>query len=216
MSVLCLLRSGSQSSSNGPDGFIGNDNIVPVLLAEDIGICLNLRKDKVIGSSSLTCLQWLTAACNNLQSLVKSILGLGGNLSISLSLSTTFRMSHNSPLNTHVLQHISRCLSSKGTISLSPNILRSNGYISTKLLLHSLNIHLGRTYDNFRISGESGLVEHGHKVIDLADGSIALPVTADEEFTSLDLGGGCESAGGLLGRVGGKFGGGVGEHCSLV
>mmetsp|Transcript_13312 Transcript_13312/g.21849 ORF Transcript_13312/g.21849 Transcript_13312/m.21849 type:complete len:202 (+) Transcript_13312:460-1065(+) len=201
MSLLCLLRSSSQSSSNGPDGFIGNDNIVPIFLTENIGICLNLREDKVICSSSLTCFQWLTTARNNLQSLVKSILGLGGNLGITLSLSTTFRVSHNSPLNTHILQHIRRCLSSKGTISLGPHILSSNRYISTKLLLHSLNIHLGRTNDNFRISGESRLIEHGHKVIDLADGSIALPVTADEEFTSLDLGGGCEGACGLLGRV---------------
>ncbi len=50
----------------------------------------------------------------------------------------------------------------------------------------------------------------------MADGSIALPVTADEEFTCLNLGGGCEGACGLLGRVGSDFGGGVGEHCCYL
>mmetsp|Transcript_21330 Transcript_21330/g.31702 ORF Transcript_21330/g.31702 Transcript_21330/m.31702 type:complete len:338 (-) Transcript_21330:482-1495(-) len=89
MSILSLLGGSSQPSSNGPNGFVGNDDLLPVLLSEGIGIGLDLRKDKVIGSSGFAGLQGFTTASHDGKSLVKSILGLGGDLGVSFSLLTT-------------------------------------------------------------------------------------------------------------------------------
>mmetsp|Transcript_15001 Transcript_15001/g.36617 ORF Transcript_15001/g.36617 Transcript_15001/m.36617 type:complete len:218 (+) Transcript_15001:3626-4279(+) len=95
--ILGLFWGGSKTSSNGPDWFVGDDNVVPVFLGEDIGVGLDLWENKLVGGSGFTALQRLSAACNDLQSFVQSVLGLGSNLSITLSLSTTFRVSDKGP-----------------------------------------------------------------------------------------------------------------------
>mmetsp|Transcript_17888 Transcript_17888/g.26244 ORF Transcript_17888/g.26244 Transcript_17888/m.26244 type:complete len:338 (-) Transcript_17888:429-1442(-) len=87
--ILSLLRGGSQTSSDGPNGFVGNDSVLPVLLCENIGVSLDLRKHVFVSSSSLTCLKRLSTARHNLKSLIQSIFRLLGNLLIALSLSTT-------------------------------------------------------------------------------------------------------------------------------
>jgi hypothetical protein len=68
--ILSLFRSGRQTSTNGPNGFVSNDNILPVVLSKNVGIRLDLRKDKVIGSPRLTIGQWFSTASNDFQALV--------------------------------------------------------------------------------------------------------------------------------------------------
>mmetsp|Transcript_27918 Transcript_27918/g.41391 ORF Transcript_27918/g.41391 Transcript_27918/m.41391 type:complete len:568 (-) Transcript_27918:151-1854(-) len=163
--ILSLLGGSSQTSSNRPDGFVSNYNILPVLLGENISISLDLGKDILVGGSSLTSLKGLSAACHNLESLIKRILGLGCNFSITLSLSTTLRVSAYSPANSHISKHISRGFSGVSSISLYPNILCSYSNILAKLLSDSLNVYRGRAYDDLGVGGEGGLVEHGNEIV---------------------------------------------------
>ena len=56
MGLLGLLRGGGESSADGPDGLVSNDNPFPVLLGKCISVSLELREDEVVGGSSLTVL----------------------------------------------------------------------------------------------------------------------------------------------------------------
>mmetsp|Transcript_28805 Transcript_28805/g.44273 ORF Transcript_28805/g.44273 Transcript_28805/m.44273 type:complete len:283 (+) Transcript_28805:778-1626(+) len=102
MCVLGLFGGGGEASSNSPDGFVSDNNTFPVFLCEDIGICLDLREDILVSGACLTSLKGFTTACHDRESLVKSVLGLGSNLSIGFALSATFRVSNNGPLNSHI------------------------------------------------------------------------------------------------------------------
>ena len=66
--------------TDSPDGFVGNDNILPVLLGEDVGVRLNLREDEVVGSTRLARLEGLPAASDDLNPPPERVLGLGGHL----------------------------------------------------------------------------------------------------------------------------------------
>jgi hypothetical protein len=187
MGVLGLFRGGGQTSSNGPDGFVGNDDLLPVLLGEGIGISLDLRENILVGGSSLPLLKGLSTACHDRQTLVQGVLGLGGDLNIALSLSTAFRMSNNNPADSHISKHISAGLTSEGAISLHPAILGTDRDIAAKSLLHLLDVNLRWADDNLGISGKSGLVDHGNKIVGLGDSTIALPVSSDEELAGFHL-----------------------------
>mmetsp|Transcript_18981 Transcript_18981/g.43850 ORF Transcript_18981/g.43850 Transcript_18981/m.43850 type:complete len:460 (-) Transcript_18981:90-1469(-) len=189
MCVLSLFGCGGETSSDSPDGFVSDDNILPVFLGENIGVCLDLREDEVVGGSGFAVFQRFSAACEDLNSVVKSVLSLGSNLFVGFTLFATFGVANKSPLNPHVLQHIGAGFTSESSISLGPYILGSNSNVSAQVFLHTLNVNLRRAYNDFSIGGQSGLVEHRNKLLCLRHSTVALPVTADEEFTSVNLGG---------------------------
>ena len=196
--VLGLFGGGGKTSSDRPDGFVGNDDILPVSGAEDIGVGLDLGEDKVIGGSGFTVFQRFSAARKDLDSLVESVFGLGSDLLVGFAISTTFRVTDKSPLDSHVAQHIGTGFTGEGTISLGPNILGTDGNISTQIVLDALHVDLRWADNNFGIGRQSRLVDHRNKFLGLRDGSVALPVSSDEEFTGLDLGGRVEGTASLF------------------
>jgi hypothetical protein len=101
--------------------------------------------------------------------------------------------------DTHICKHIGTSLSSEGSVSLGPNILGTNRNVPTKSLSDLLDVDLGRADNNFGLSAQSGLVEHGKKFCSLGDGSITFPVSSDEELACFDLGRGGVCAGSDLG-----------------
>mmetsp|Transcript_28022 Transcript_28022/g.65147 ORF Transcript_28022/g.65147 Transcript_28022/m.65147 type:complete len:464 (+) Transcript_28022:520-1911(+) len=191
--VLGLFRGCSETSSNGPNGFVGNNNVFPVLLVKDVSVGLDLREDKIVGGSSFSAFQRFTTACNDLEALVESVLGLGGNFGVGFSLSTTFGVTHQGPLDTHVGQHIGRGFSSKGAISLCPHILGTNRDITTDSRLDRLKVDLGWANDNFRVLAQGRLVEHGNEFFRFGNAAIAFPVTTDKEFAGFGSGRGVEA-----------------------
>mmetsp|Transcript_18489 Transcript_18489/g.37858 ORF Transcript_18489/g.37858 Transcript_18489/m.37858 type:complete len:211 (+) Transcript_18489:904-1536(+) len=90
MGVLCLLGGCGETSSDGPDRFVSDDNIFPIFGAEDISISLDLWKDEIVGGSGFAVFQRLSAARKDLDSLVKSVFGLSGDLFVGFTLFTTF------------------------------------------------------------------------------------------------------------------------------
>lgn len=64
----------------------GNDDVLPVLLGEGIGVGLDLGEDEVVGGAGLAVLLGLTAASDDLEALVEGVLGLLGDLGVGLAL----------------------------------------------------------------------------------------------------------------------------------
>mmetsp|Transcript_17755 Transcript_17755/g.36891 ORF Transcript_17755/g.36891 Transcript_17755/m.36891 type:complete len:590 (+) Transcript_17755:215-1984(+) len=182
MGLLGLLRGGGESSADGPDGLVSNDNPFPVLLGKCISVSLELREDEVVGGSSLTVLLRLTAARDDGKALVEGILGLGGSLLVGLSLSTALGVTDDSPTDTHVLDHVGGGLSGEGTVALDPDVLSANTDVGTEGVLDALKVDLGWAHDNFGLTGQIHGVEHGDKLVHLGNRSIALPVTSNKEL----------------------------------
>ena len=83
MNFLCLLGGGGFSSSNGPDGFVGNDYIIPV-----VNVCLDCCHLSLIdshGVSSLSFLKLFTNAGNDLKVVFQGMLCLQSNNFITLT-----------------------------------------------------------------------------------------------------------------------------------
>ena len=98
MGVLGLFWCGGESSSDGPDWLVGNNNILPIFFCKSISISLNLRENEVVGGSSFSAFEWFSTTCDDLQTFIQSILGFGGSFSITFALSATLRMSDKCPL----------------------------------------------------------------------------------------------------------------------
>mmetsp|Transcript_8206 Transcript_8206/g.24575 ORF Transcript_8206/g.24575 Transcript_8206/m.24575 type:complete len:472 (-) Transcript_8206:150-1565(-) len=205
--VLGLLRGGSEAGANGPDGLVGDDNIGPVLLGEDVGVRLDLGEDEFVRGASLAGLKGLAAAGDHLEALVECVFGLLGHLLVRLALSAALGMSDDGPAHAHILEHVSGGFAGEGSISLDPAVLRSDSDVGSELLLHALNVNLRRAHDNLRVRAESRLVEHRDEVVHLRDGAVALPVASDEEFAGL------RARRRMVGASGG-LGGGIGDGAS--
>mmetsp|Transcript_26257 Transcript_26257/g.30986 ORF Transcript_26257/g.30986 Transcript_26257/m.30986 type:complete len:208 (+) Transcript_26257:439-1062(+) len=198
MSLLSLFGSGRQASSNRPDWLVRNDDIRPIFLCEIIGIRFDLRKHVIIGCTSLTSLKRLSTTGHDLESLVQGIFGLSRNLIITLSLPSAFGVSNAYPSYAHILEHIGRGLTGVSTISLNPAVLCTDGNIRSEFFGDALYIHRRWAYDNLGIGAEGGLIQHGDEVVDLTDGTIALPVSADKEFSCFSASRGVKGAGASL------------------
>mmetsp|Transcript_4797 Transcript_4797/g.10923 ORF Transcript_4797/g.10923 Transcript_4797/m.10923 type:complete len:342 (-) Transcript_4797:200-1225(-) len=161
MRLLGLIRSGNQTSSNSPDWLVSNHNIVPILGGKHIGIRLDLRKDIVVRGTSLACLEGFPTASNDLESLVQSVLGLGGDFRVGFTLAATFGVASEGPGDTHVLEHIGGGFASVGAVAAGPHVLGTDGDIAAESFLDALDVQLGWAHYHFSVGGEGGLVDHG-------------------------------------------------------
>ena len=96
MYFLCLLGAGHLPGSDGPDGFVGNDNLGPVL---DLFLdSPQLRSDDFDGFVALSLFQRLSTAENDADSTIESSLGLRGNeLIVFLEDHTTLGVAQEGP-----------------------------------------------------------------------------------------------------------------------
>lgn len=175
----------------------GNDNVLPVLLGEDVGVGLDLGEDEVVGSSGLAVLLGLSAAGDDLEALVEGILGLLGDLKVGLALAAALGVADDDPADAHVGEHVGGGLAGEGAVALDPAVLGADGDVGAELLLDALDVYLRGADDDLGVGGEGGLVDHGDEVVDLGDGAVALPVAADEELAGLRAGRGMEGAVGV-------------------
>mmetsp|Transcript_45142 Transcript_45142/g.109888 ORF Transcript_45142/g.109888 Transcript_45142/m.109888 type:complete len:476 (-) Transcript_45142:42-1469(-) len=186
MCLLCLFRRGCKTSPDSPDRFVRNDNLLPILLREDISVCLDLGEDEVVRRTGFTVLEGLATACDDRKTLVQRVLGLGGNFSIRFTLSTTFGMAHDDPSDAHIGEHIRTRLTCEGTVALSPDILCSDTDVRTETLLDRLQVDLRRTDDDFSVRRKTRLVQHRDKFLCLGNTSVTFPVSSNEELPGLD------------------------------
>mmetsp|Transcript_2577 Transcript_2577/g.4651 ORF Transcript_2577/g.4651 Transcript_2577/m.4651 type:complete len:498 (-) Transcript_2577:2604-4097(-) len=100
--LLGLLRGGGEAGADGPDGLVGDDDPLPVLRGEDVGIGLELGEDEVVGGSGLAVLLGLSAASDDGEALVEGVFGLGGAFLVGLALLPPLRVADDGPAEAHV------------------------------------------------------------------------------------------------------------------
>ena len=80
VSVLCLLWRGDLTSSDGPDGLVGDDDVAPLGLLKLISNCLKLSGVDLAGLASFSLLELLADACHDGDTIINSGLGLLGDV----------------------------------------------------------------------------------------------------------------------------------------
>lgn len=124
MNFLGLLWGGGFSSADGPNRFVGEYNIRPVL--DSIGKSLGLAEDYSLGLTGFTFLQRFTDASDDLQSLSEGMDYLIGDQLVGFTEQlSAFRMTNDDPCGTNVLQQGWRNLPSKCTAGNFVTILKS-------------------------------------------------------------------------------------------
>lgn len=81
-----LLRSGGDTGTDGPHGFVGNDDVLPVLLLEDVDAGLDLGLADLHGSTGLSVLQELADAEDDLEAVLEGDLRMATTTTTYLGL----------------------------------------------------------------------------------------------------------------------------------
>jgi hypothetical protein len=120
--LLGLLSGSNLASADSPDGLVGDDNVGPV---GDLGLeRLELLRDKVDGLASLTGLESLAAAPDDLEAVLGGVLGLGGDGLVGLAEDlTTLRVAEDDPVDVAVLELGDRDLAGESTVGLVEDVL---------------------------------------------------------------------------------------------
>lgn len=120
--LLGLLDGGNLASANGPDGLVGNNNLAPVGLLSLEG--LDLGGDDLNGLASLTNLEGLAAAPDDVQAVLGGVLGLGGDDFIGLAEDgAALRVAEDNPVDVAVLELGDGDLASVGATGLVIDVL---------------------------------------------------------------------------------------------
>jgi len=103
--LLSLLWSGNLTSADGPDGFVSDDDVGPVV--DEFTDCGKLLCVDVIGLARFSLVEFLTNAGHNLEIVVDSVLHLLSDDLVSLAKDVaTFTVAENGPSETHVSDHL--------------------------------------------------------------------------------------------------------------
>lgn len=127
MGILSLLRSGNLAGTNGPDGLVRDDNVLPAA-GTNLGLeGLKLSGDNLDRLVALALLERLTAAPDDLQAVVDGVLGFGGNDLVRLAQDgAALGVAKDDPVNSEILELGDRGLTSVCTISLVEDVLGGN------------------------------------------------------------------------------------------
>lgn len=125
MDLLGLFSGGNLASADSPDGFVGNDDVGPVGNLRLEG--LDLGRDKLDGLASFTGLEGLTAAPDDLETVLGSVLGLGGDDLVRLAEDgSALRVAEDGPVDVDILELRDGDLASESTVGLVEDVLGGN------------------------------------------------------------------------------------------
>lgn len=147
MDLLGLLSGSNLASADSPDGLVGNDNVGPV---GDLGLeGLELLRDEVDGLASLTSLEGLAAAPDDLETVLSGVLGLGGDGLVRLAENlTTLRVAEDDPVDVAVLELGDGDLAGEGTVGLVEDVLGGDLDVLAEGLADKREVDGGRRDNN--------------------------------------------------------------------
>ena len=185
VSLLSLLWRGSDSSADGPDWLVSNDDLAPVLdlLADGS----ELSGVDLVGPARLTLVELLTDASNDLEVIVEGHLDLLGDSLVGLAEDVTaLTVSEDDPVEASVLEHGGTGLTSEGTIAVDGAVLGGNLHNrALEGLLGSGDVHevwCNDDIDLVDIKGEWSQ-DISWELAGKAKGAIALPVSSDKQLS---------------------------------
>lgn len=203
MRLLSHLGGGSETSADGPDGLVGNGDVLPILLLEKLSGRGELRSTDIVGGAILTLLLLLSNSEHYLETSIEGDLDLLGNqvtvLSGHAETLPALGVADADPDATDVLQLGGADLAGVGTLLVvDAAILCSDGNVIPELGKAEGDVDEGGADGNLNVSGDGpGLVEGVDELGEGGNGAVALPVAADEVLALAFLG---RAA---LGRTGG-------------
>mmetsp|Transcript_21483 Transcript_21483/g.37781 ORF Transcript_21483/g.37781 Transcript_21483/m.37781 type:complete len:227 (+) Transcript_21483:383-1063(+) len=189
MSFLCHFWGGSESSTDGPNRFIRNGNLVPVLGVENLGKGFQLLGTNLHGGSSFTFFLLFTDGKHDLQALIKGNLAFFGAQGLRLSghskSFTTFRVTDNDPGATDIFQLMRTDLSREGSVlGVVATILGSNFNVIAKHGQGHGDVNVRDAQDDVDVGRDgSGVVEDLDPFDVLVVEAVALPVSSDQVST---------------------------------
>lgn len=127
MDLLGLRGGGDLSGANSPDGLVGNNNVSPLLGADSLGDSTELCGDDGNGLVLLALLEGLAAAKDDADTLVKGVLGLGGDELVGLlEDDTALGVTDQGPADVGVLKLGRGDLAGEGALVLVEDVLGSD------------------------------------------------------------------------------------------
>lgn len=204
MRLLRHLGGSSETSADGPNGLVGNGNVLPILLLKKLGGRGELGSTDIVGGAVLTLLLLLSNGKHDLEASIKSNLDLLGNELTVLSGHTetlpALGVADDDPDATNVLQLGGADLAGVGTfLVVDAAVLCSDGNVLPKLGKAKGDVDERGADGNLGVGGNGpGLVEGVDELGEGGNGTVALPVSTDEVLPLAFLG---RAA---LGRTGGS------------
>jgi hypothetical protein len=183
--LLGLLSGGNLASANGPDGLVGDDDVGPV---GDLGLeRLDLGRDKLNGLASLTGLEGLAAAPDDLEAVLSGVLGLGGDDLVRLAEDgSALGVAEDGPVDLTVLELGDGDLASESTVRLVVDVLGGNLDILAESVADEREVEGRRRDNDLSVLVEVSVVEVVDNLLDGRLGAVHLEVAADEELASHD------------------------------
>mmetsp|Transcript_21019 Transcript_21019/g.48018 ORF Transcript_21019/g.48018 Transcript_21019/m.48018 type:complete len:324 (-) Transcript_21019:122-1093(-) len=190
MHLLGLLRRGHLAGTYGPDGLVGEDDLLPVFLRERCREGFHLLVKDIKGGASFPRIELLADAGEGAQAVFDGKLGLvSDRLARLAAILAALAVPQDNPLDAHVREHLARDLAGPGARVLVPEVLCSHCIVAAQLALHlrevdkwrrtdDLHVHLGV---NLELAGIEFLNELAHALW----GTVGLPVAADDELPRL-------------------------------
>ena len=185
--LLGLISGSSLAGADGPDGLVGDDNILQLVSGHAIQRDLDLHTDQLLGHALLTLVEALADADDGLQAagqrslgaLVDGLVGLGKVLA-------ALAVADDDILNAEVGQHIGRDLAGESTRLLEVDILGADMDVGALGHLDSGDeIGEGNADDDLA----AGVLDSGDQLADeglgLGSGLVHFPVAGDDSFTIL-------------------------------
>ena len=205
--LLSHLGGGGKTSADGPNGLVGNGDVLPILLFQKLRGGGKLRGTDIVGGAVLTLLLLLSDGEHDLKTSIEGNLHLLGHKLAVLSGHTetlpAFGVADADPDTANVLQLGGADLTGVGTLLLvDAAILSSDGNVLPKLGKAERDVDEGGADGNLNIGGDGpGLVEGVDDLGEGGDGAVALPVATDEVLALSFLGGAALGGPGGTGEV---------------
>jgi hypothetical protein len=179
-----LFGGSGLSGTDGPDGFIGNDDSGVIFSRELALQSVELSGDDVQSFIAFSLLKRFTDTEDNVKTVVQSISSLGGNNLIRfVEVLSSFRVTQNSPLQAEVLNVLRSNFTSVSTETSGRGVLDRDldALLEGREDIRDLEGDGGNNDLNF-VLVELDLVEGVfNEVLGLGKGVVGFPVTTDEE-----------------------------------
>jgi hypothetical protein len=183
--LLGLLSGSNLAGTNGPDGLVGDDNVGPVGDLRLEG--LDLSRDELNSLASLTGLEGLAAAPDDLEAVLGGVLGLGGDDLVRLADDgSALRVTEDGPVDLAVLELRDRDLASESTVGLVVDVLSGNLDVLAESLADEGEVESRRRDNDLSVLVKVSVVEVVDNLLDGRLGAVHLEVAADEELASHD------------------------------
>lgn len=161
MNLLGLLGGGHLAGTDGPDGLVRDDDVLPGGLTVQLLLeGSELLGDDVDGLAGLALLEGLAAAPDDAHAVVGGVLGLGGDDGVRVAeVGAALGVAQDGPGDVAVLELGDRDFAGEGTVGLVEDVLRGDLDAGAEVLPDQEEVECWGGDDYFGVGVQLGLVQ---------------------------------------------------------